>query len=977
MIADDFSGMASSRLVGREREQAILRECLAATRGGNGSLVLIGGDAGIGKTALAELLGAEAGRQGCLVLSGHCYDLTETPPYGLWAEALDRFRDTTGFPAELDARSVANLRTSESQATLFRQTRDLLEEEAQKRPLVLLLDDVHWADRASIDLFRYLARALHTIPALIIATYRSEELGGNRPFSELYPLLVREAKATRLDLHGLTEGDVGSLIEARYSLSDADAHRFATYLLRRTEGNPLFLGELLITAEDEGILGRAGDHWELGDLDAIPVPPLLQQVIEGRLRRLGEKARELLAIAAVIGQDVPLSLWLAVSGSDEDDLLDAIDAARQSRMLEELPDGARVRFVHGLIRDACYAAISMSRRKRLHRRVGDALLAHTNPDPDIVAFHLRQAGDARGVEWLARSGIRAHRAYARVTAAERYVAALALIADVPQTDPDIHAWLLFQLARARFYFNPRQSMADLEEAAHEASTREMAALAAIINMQRSTIHCLIGDYRTGIPEMIAAIAAIAALSDADRQAHPPWFPNIGELLDANECAAELAFFLAVVGRYAEAQTIAERFFAAVVELNTSVRASFAYSALLHVHASLGNVERAHTASSQTDTCFRKINQLAMVYINLCDTLELLSLTYGLESAGERGHLAEAAALAHSKAASALAGDSSGVGHCRLLLLEGQWDILERVPVDTHSPTDAQLPLAKIMRGTLARLRGNPLEAWQYVHQVLPSGPMTNPGTVVFRAAVEAQRLAATLAMDAGNVSVAREWIEAHDRWVAWSGTVPGRAENQVLWGMYYRQSDATTAQKHACRALEHATTPRQPLALIVAHRLVGELETDARRFAEAEGHLTASLTLADTCAVPYERALSLLALANLRLATGDRDAALPMLDNVRSICEPLGAQLALASVNALATQRATNTPVPAANVANLSVREIEVLRLVAEGLTNAQAAEQLFLSPRTVEQHVRSIYNKLGVSSRAAATRFAIEHHLT
>jgi DNA-binding CsgD family transcriptional regulator len=238
-----------------------------------------------------------------------------------------------------------------------------------------------------------------------------------------------------------------------------------------------------------------------------------------------------------------------------------------------------------------------------------------------------------------------------------------------------------------------------------------------------------------------------------------------------------------------------------------------------------------------------------------------------------------------------------------------------------------------------------------------------------------QRLAAALALDAGDLELARAWLEAHDRWLSWSGAVLGHAEGYLGWAAYHRAAGKPAlARRHAEQALACAEQPRQPLALLAAHRLMGELDIQARRYDEATAHLGAALALAGACDAPFERALTLLALADLRRANGRLDDARSFIDEACAICGSLGAVRALALADALAGRISGRTLAGAP--AGLTPREIEVLRLVAEGLTDAQVAERLFLSPRTVSQHLRSIYNKLGVSSRAAATRFAIEHGL-
>jgi predicted ATPase len=186
-------------LVGRDRELAILRARLAAALSGRGSVVLISGEAGVGKTALADALCREAEDAGIDILAGHSYDRTETPPYGPWIECLAQleeiergaFRPVSASPSPA---------TAPSQDAFFVQARAFFAALATVRPLVLLLDDLHWADAASLDLLRFLARSLASVPLLLIVTYREEELNPRHPLSGIIPLLVREASVDRIDL---------------------------------------------------------------------------------------------------------------------------------------------------------------------------------------------------------------------------------------------------------------------------------------------------------------------------------------------------------------------------------------------------------------------------------------------------------------------------------------------------------------------------------------------------------------------------------------------------------------------------------------------------------------------------------------------------------------------------------------------------------------------------------------------------------
>jgi predicted ATPase len=345
---------------------------------------------------------------------------------------------------------------------------------ASRRPTVLLLDDLHWADPASLDLLRVVARGLSEVPLLLLAAYRADEIAPDQPLARLAPLLVREAHAERLDLRPLGEAAIGALVAARYTLADADRARLVRYLVGRTEGNALFLSELLHTLEGEGALRREGERWALGDLGQVPVPTLLRQVIEGRTARLDPETRRLLAVAAAIGQEVSLDVWAAVGEVAGDDMLDHAERAIDARLLTEKPDGAGVRFIHALIREALYQGTSALRRRALHRRVANALLAAAAPDPDAVAYHLRRADDARAAIWLIRAGLRAHRAGALLTAADRYAAA----SDGDAVSARERAVLLLQSGRIRMFSDTGQALRRVTAAASQAVAAGDHALAA-------------------------------------------------------------------------------------------------------------------------------------------------------------------------------------------------------------------------------------------------------------------------------------------------------------------------------------------------------------------------------------------------------------------------------------------------------------------------------------------------------------------
>ncbi len=836
---------------------------------------------------------------------------------------------------------------------------------AESQPLVLLLDDLHWADPASLDLLRVLARAAVVLRLLVIATYRSDGLTRHHPLYPLLPVLVREAAAVRIDLLPLTEADLRALVVGRYALPDPDTHRLVTYLHARSEGNPFFVGELLRTLEVERVLQHSTAGWVLGALSRVRVPTFLRQVIDGRVMQLGEEAQRLLTVAAVIGHEVPEPLWAAVTGSDDDKLATVIEDAMEAHIIETSPRGREVRFVHALIREALYESIIPLRRSTWHRLVAEQMLSMPDVDPDAVAYHLRQAGDPRAGLWLFRAGERAERAYAWLSAIDRYEAALALLTD-ETPGAEERGWLLYRLARVLRYNDPWRGLAYLDEAAREAGRHHDALLGAVVLFNRGFMLCSVDDYRQGIPAMEAGLVARERLADID-MTRIQWEPGV-----RGAPRGTLAYFLAEVGRFDEARTIGER----LTQRGIGAVGGDAYKALRTAYAALGRPDDARVAFQHSYTAYRGAGHYLQIWLTIADQIKYIAIPYEADNPGVRALLADEAEEVYRQASGASAHDSSRWARTPVYLLEGGWDEAERGAQEWLAGGRWQLEALPTV-GWLAYHRGDHEHAWERVREGIPSLSTVVPGEASFLPSLELLRLAGVLAIEAGDMSAARDWLEAHDRWLAWSGAVLGRAEGALGWAAYYRVAgEVDTANQRASEALAHASEPRQPLALLAAHRLLGELATDARRYEDAVVHLRQSLLLADACAAPFERALTLLAFAELHAAIGERAHATTDLEEVRAICMPLGAQPTLSRADALAARLAATEESAPAYPAGLSAREVEVLQLLARGRTNREIADALFLSPNTVRIHVTHILEKTNTDNRAAAAAFAQRYGL-
>lgn len=976
----DISHATPPLLVGREYEQAVLHARLTAALGGEGCVVFISGEAGIGKTALAEAAAREASGHGAQVLIGRCYDLMDTPPYGLWIDLFTRHSRSSIPPPPDIFTQHGTAKTAASQAALFHQVLDFLIA-AASHPLVLLLDDLHWADPASLDLLRYLGHYLTSLPLLLIVTYRTDELSNRRPLYELLPALARETNAERLDLRPFGALTVRRLVEMNYPLTRSETDRLSEYLHEHASGNPFFLGELLRALREQGVLACCAGGWSLGELGGVRVPAHVRQIIDARLARLGGgETQRLLAVAAVIGQEVPLTLLEAVGAIDEERLLTILERAITAHLLEEGPGGTRVRFVHALIREGLYQSILAPRRSRIHVQVGEWLIASPYPDPDAVAYHLWQAGDTRAVEWLVRAGERAQRTYAWLTAAERFETAMTLL-NQQDGDAGARGWLCYRLALLRRFADPQGSISYLEEAARFAIEGDDDLLAACATFFRGHGYCNIGDLSAGLRAMEAGVAQLDALSAAD-QVRGQELAASGIVTDMQNHRGTFAYWLAQTGRFAEACVLAERVIArrrtlpATGGLGDSY--ATAYFGLGGAYAGLGRVMEAREAYAQARERYSEIEHHFMIGLSLEQEMNLIVLPYQADDRAERRRIAAAAEAALARASGAMQGQPPQTAGLLLLMLEGAW-------TDAHALASLRCTqgidfdfIGRRVFALLSREQGKPDLAWAIVQELLPDGPRTEPGGIFFFTALALERLAATLSIDTGDLATARAWLEAHDRWLGWNSSALGVAEGDLGWATYHHANgDAASAYECGRRALEHAMQPQQPLALLTAHRLLGEMETAAGHLSEAATHLTTALALADICAAPYERALTLLAQAALYQATGDTSWAHVAIGEARAFCEPLGATIALQRADALAAMRGGRILVRSAakSPGGLTRREREILRMIAEGTSNREIAAALFVSVRTIERHITNLYRKINARGKADATAHFFRHH--
>jgi len=463
-------------LIGREAVLAQLLDALARARRGQGALILVGGEAGVGKSRLLSEVARTAAGRGALVLWGACYEQEGQAPYGPFVEALDGYvasrsaadrADMALAHAELVpllpalsavAKATAPRQGSEvERSRLFAAVVRFLGTLGAERPVVLVLDDLHIADAASLQLLHHVARVAADRTWLIVGAYREEDLRAGGDLQRLWTAATRQGICRRMDLPPLGRPDCDRLVETL--LPDSKVERgLLDRLAALSLGNALFLQELVRALLERGNLGVVEGRWcAIGDVDLLDapggLPAQIRDLIEARIHRLPEDVRATLSLAATAGMESSFALLHAAGELADGPLLDALDRALEARIFEERGEGYVFR--HPLLRAALYERLSRHRRARLHAALATALErlagATVNARSDVVealAHHWAGAGEpARAAPYLIEAGERAARVYANAEAIARFQRALALQAQSGLIGPDDAARRAFALER--------------------------------------------------------------------------------------------------------------------------------------------------------------------------------------------------------------------------------------------------------------------------------------------------------------------------------------------------------------------------------------------------------------------------------------------------------------------------------------------------------------------------------------------------
>jgi DNA-binding CsgD family transcriptional regulator len=966
-------GAVSPVFAGRENELAVLADAFDTATGRTPGIVLIGAEAGVGKSRLiAEFTTRTADR--ALVLSGGCVELSAAAmPYAPFAAALRELVRARG--AAQVAELLPGPRAGElaallpefgpppsgtdpetARARLFELLLSLLEALADEQPVILVIEDVHWADRTTGDLLSFLARNLRDAAVLLLVTFRSEDLHRDHPLRRLMAVLGRMDTVSRLDLPRLSRDQVASQLAG--ILGRQPAPSVVTAIYARGGGNPLFTEALL---NPDGTV-------------SADLPWTLRELLLAAVKDLPEPAQQLLRTAAVGGHRVSHALLAAVTGVNDDELTTGLRPAVTANVL--LADADGYAFRHELIREAVLADLLPGERAQAHRRFAEALQAAPALGPDgtsavHVARHWLGARDlerAMTAAWRAADSAGASFAYAeQLMMAEQVLALWDQVPDPARlTGTDHLSVLMFAADAARWAGQPERGLALIDSAWAEAGEaadpeRRASLLRRRAGLRRELL----------LPGQLDDLRAALALASAPTLLRGQILAQLCWALrreDQGHKAERFAGELdALAGRLGDEELRAE-----ATLLLAAVAGQKGEGTLEALQAARAAVAR--TGSGPLET-WAHLTAAYMLEGRGCHELAIAAGRDGLARARQLGLSRQVAAPIAGKLAESLTSagrwdealeileeilalDQPPLGHAHPLLVRGQIEVargdldtaertlgeLRALPAGLYAEAQYALPLARL-EISLRLATGELTEALAAARASLPGKPRGDPWytwallPTAMQACAEAR--AASLPPAAGDPAELRQNLQS-------------RAAMVARWNpLHYAYAAAFAAE--AARAAGRQTVAGWDAAA-AAWEAIGQ---------------------------PYPLAYALARAAAAAAAAGGRDEAASRLHRAAELAGQLAAQPLQQQIGQLARRARIELPGPDGRDAGrtappfgLTAREQEVLQLVAAGRGNREIAAELFISPRTASVHVSNILGKLGVASRGEASAVAHRLHL-
>jgi DNA-binding CsgD family transcriptional regulator len=995
ILASMATRFSSPVFVGRGAELARLDEARRRTASGPPAAVVVGGEAGVGKTRLLDEFARRSAADGVRVLVGRCIELGEEGvPFAPVIEALrsmlhaqdpETARRWIGHARSELARLLPELgvapgqggqavapELAPAQGRMFELLLDLVERVAAERPTVLVVEDLHWADQSTRDLLGFVVRGLRRPGLLLVLTYRTDELHRRHPLRPFLAELERIRWVERLELERFDRLEL--LAQLTGILGRPPTAELVDDVFERAQGNPFYTEELL-AASASGLAGQ--------------LPQTLRDTLMARIETLPDQTQHVLRVAAAAGRWVEHELLAAVAGLPEADLFDALRQAISSYVLVVDNEREAYAFRHALVQEAVYGDLLPGERTRLHASYAATLAARARPEgceqasaAAELAHHWYAAHDLeRALPAAVTAGLAAEKVYAYAEAQRQFERALELWDQVPAAHAGLgldRVGLLGRAARAAFRVaNSDRSVALLRTALKEVDPEAEPLRAGVLTARLA--HVLRQSGKQG---------AFALYEEAVRLV-PPEPPTHERAL----VLSSLGQALMLKPMFAEARSVSEEAIAVARATGSRASEGHARNTLGVVLAHLGDTEAGlarlqealRIAVDLHENHGFDVDDVLRAHSNLCD---LYDLTGELERAAAMA--VEGAEESRSHGLERSFGAWLAADAAAALLKLGRWDQADRLLHDAGMVASPDGLAALNLHQTVAILevgRGELDLAAQHL----------DSGRGIFEKVFVGAQHIGPLYREIAHLAV---WQGRHAdaRTAAATGLaaclgVDGARQAASLYPVGLR-AEADEAERARAR---HAADDEAD-----ARRAAAELLDGARRLRtpwgpEFEAHLAtseaewtrvvgeadperwqAAVDAWDKAGQPYPAAYARWRLAEALLAARvDRDRAEQALREAHATAARLGARPLRTELEQLA-RRSRVALAGADGVADgglgLTPRELEVLRLVADGRSNRQIAEELFISAKTASVHVSNILAKLGVGSRVEAA--AVAHRL-
>ena len=972
----------SSLFVGRQQELAQLDKALDSARRGRGRVVLLAGSGGMGKTRLVQQLAAQAEAKGVPVLWGRCLEEPGAPPYWPWRQLIRSYLRAGGDadPAHTLGAEMADIAgivpevaeqfgvpprqadagdNAQSRFRLFDAVTGFWRRASQRAPLLLIFEDLHFADATSLRLFGFLANEIDDSSLLVVGTYRDTELSRQHPLFETLAELARSSAFQRIQLAGLSSRETEEFLAA--ASGGTTTARWVSALHARTEGHPLFLEETLrfmMEGRNTLALDPSGDDPRL--LTAIPSG--VREVIGKRLNRLSIAASRVLSIAACIGRSFDLELLAQLAADkSEDEVLESLEEALAVHLVEAVPLSHQFRFSHALIRETLYDEMLGLRRSRLHLRIGEFLEQRHGDDDAMalaqLAYHFSEAGPAAATKALAYARRSAEQA-AQLLAFEEAVRLFQLALHLQQQhfakDAAQRCSLLLGLGNVALSLGAGEpARAACQEAAELARSHGLPAqfAQAAVGFERSNRYT-----STSGETSVALLLEAIALHQADD-------PMRVELL------ADLCRAYVYCNRADEAKEAHRRAVALAREIGDQRGLANALASIATAIYWPDLLQQRLTAAQESWDIAEEMG-LPLLMEDLLPFL-LLDLIRVGDASALRRFLDEGLRLT---AQSLSLYDRAICQHveAQVAIGEGRFGDAEAWAAQSlETGRRVAEPQAATAFGTqmfcLRREQGRLCEALPMLQHFVRSTP-------------KAQTWQPGLTLLYAELDMRPECQAEFDNlpWHRLSTVTSGAATMTAL--MFAAEAccylgDAARAEQLYPHLKSHAganlvaDTPGPCLG--AADRLLGNLATVMAQWVVAEKHYVAALALDRKSGArvwlthsQYDYAVML----QRRAQPGDSDRALALLTEALAESTVLGMDALTPRIQALAQTLAHPPP---AYPCGLSEREVEVLRLLAMGRNNREIGQVLSISPNTVANHVRSILEKTYTANRTEAAAFA------